>query len=370
MKTLKHILILILSLSTFAFVQAKQPTKEKETSVTSSMVNKFKYIYDSDEVFRRTFNSWYGCRSWEDSYKKMNDILENPNLAKTIIYNIFSFYGTGDIGYVHFTRNYGFTDQEYNIALKIYQEHKKALEEEEAEEQRKQIIKETAEEEALLNRWLQNGPDVFENLKDSHLIAPKVSINLNHISDKLANTSTYRPLSDLSPSKITFYVLPDKSINNLVVEGSLSSSIDIDDIIIDEPAKYKFEHLDNVFPVPAKYSIQIIEDADLLGYIECRIKYNNKKELWEIEILDKEKDPQSYQWIYENTEFKDNLTPSAKDAIATAIIEAINADDSLKSKLIRGKHKLNLSVFNHFIQYKSNKAYLQPFVDSIIVDKK
>lgn len=372
MKHVKFLILAISFLTSVFFMEAQTTTKNNHTgtNVTKSMVRKIKNIYDADEVFRRTFNDWYDCRSWSESYEKMNEIMANPNLAKPIIYHIFGFYGTGDIGYIHFTRSYGFTDQEYNIALSIYQEHKKKLEEEAAEEQRRQIIKETEDEKTLLKKWTQNGPDVFVNLNDSHIILPEVTVNLNHISDELAKISSYKPLSDFAPSKISFYISPDKSIENLVIDGSLSPILNINDIIVNQPAKYKFEHLDNILPVPCKYSLQINEDADLLGYVECKIKYNKKKELWEIEILDNEGDTQLYQWIYNNIEYKDFITPSAKDAIASAILQAVDANDGLKSKLIKGKHKLDVSVYNHYIKFKSNQAYLQPFVDSIVVDKK
>lgn len=370
MKYFRYILFSIFTLFIFTTVQGKQPTIGNETNVPISIVRKFKYIFDSDEDFRHSICEWYNLYTMREGYEKMNEMLEKPNIAKPILYYIFNVYGTGDFSYIHLTRSYGFTDQEYNIALSIYQEHKKKLEEEAAEEQRRQIIKETEDEKTLLRKWTQNGPDVFMNLNDSHIILPEVTVNLNHLSDELAKISSYKPLSDFAPSKISFYISPDKSIENLVVDGSLSPILNINDIIVNQPAKYKFEHIDNILPVPCKYSLQINEDADLLGYLECKIKYNKKKELWEIEILDNEGDTQLYQWIYNNIEYKDFITPSAKDAIASAILQAVDANDGLKSKLIKGKHKLDISVYNHYIKFKSNQAYLQPFVDSIVVDKK
>jgi hypothetical protein len=300
----------------------------------------------------------------------MNAMIENPNIAKPILYYIFNVYGTGEFSYIHLTSSCGFTDKEYNIALKIYKEHEEVLKKEKAEEQQRRIIQETEEEEALLNRWVQNGPDTFEDLSDSHIISPEVRINLNNLSQKLSSNPTYKPLSDFSPTKISFDILPEKTITNLIVVGTLRPSFDLCDVIVIEPAKYKFEHLDKIMPVSCQYSMQVTEDADLLGYIECKIKYNNKTGLWDIEILDNEKDPESYQWIYNNTEFSEDINSTAKDAIAAAIVQAINAKEVLKSKLSKGKHKLYMSVYNHYIQSESTKAYLQPFVDSIFVDKK
>ena len=372
------IMLLIVSASMLESVASNNSS----TNVTGSMVRKIKYIYDTDEVFRRTFNEWYGCSSWEESYEKMDDIMKNPNLAKPIIYRLFNRWGTGETGYIYITRNYGFTDDEYNIALDIYDEkyHFRQREaEKEAQRKQEEILRQqkhqqdVVAETAKLKEWEQHGSDYFTEFPRDNGVLPLLDINLDNVIDRY-DMSGYAPsLSRISDSRVVLEILQDKTIRNIVTSGNLAGMFIANDISVIEPPKYHFKTINKTYPISCNYGLDISENGELLDDIKCKVKYDKKKNVWEIEILDYtssfgiRESIYSYETLYKHTQYNKKVSSSAKDAITSAIAKAINGDCSLKEKLLKGKHTIGCTVYNHWIRYNRTFYYLQPFVDNIVI---
>lgn len=381
MKHVRLVIIALLFLTSMSFMEAQTMTKNNhKTNVTKSMVRKIKNIYDADEVFRRTFNDWYDCRSWSESYEKMNEIMANPNLAKPIIYHIFGFYGTGDIGYIHFTRSYGFTDSEYNIALDIYDE-KYHFRQREAEENARKIqeenlhrqkLQQAADSETMkLNEWKQNGSPFFSEFPHETGTHPKLEINFDEVVKRCDMSSNSPKLDEIAESQVVLEILQDKSINNIKTSGNLTGMLLKEDISVIEPVKFYFKHIDTKYPISCNYTLDLSDSCELLDDIKCKVKYNKKNNLWEIEVLDYtsflgiKEDIYSYEKLYKKTKYNKVLSTSAKDAIASAIAKAINNDPALREKLIKGKHTIGCSVYNHWLRFNHSYYDLQPFVDHI-----
>ena len=385
--------MLLLTIPFIANAQSSQNRQKqsKVTKVTPIMARKIKYTYETNSRISWLIYDAYksvGIVGRRGVAVEMEKMLTNPNGAKYIINYIFDLYGSGDYSFLTFTDTFGFTVNEFDIALQIYDEYEKeqrakrearkrqeALEKIERERQEalakaERIRKETNEEINLLKKWNSDGVDFFTNLSDKRIISPKITVNLNTIVNKYDSLPIY---PNEGAKKISMEIASDRKISHIITDEILNNVVDETVLFVEESAKFKFEHIDTIIPISCNYSIDIYGRYNHIGNIQSKIKFNKKENLWEINILDepgffREVDVKAYNQLYTNLRYNQKISTSPKDAIAWSIAKAINTNESIQALLMKGKHILNIHVYNHSVEYNEDEVYGQPYINIFQID--
>ena len=374
-------LIVIACSSQVMLGQSKTSTRKQSnaiTHVTSQMARKIKYAFDTNENVKGFIYAIMRPNSVWEMHEKMDGMLENPDEAKPIINQIFDIYGDGDMGKLNFLDGFGFTVQEVNLATKIYREYTKELEIKKAErkkqeekERQERILQEKHEEETLLSKWNKNGVECFSSFNDKRLSTPSIHIELMRIGQKYDENPTSPSFDKIGRSSILVAVNAQGVLTDFKVNGPLIDAVHKDDIIIDLPAQFEFEHIDTIIPVPCNYTVKIDDKVNLIGNLQCKVKFNKKKNIWEIELLDKTGFfdnrygvEEKYNEVYRKINYNHNLSNSSKDAIAYATVRAINSDEEIKNNLIKGKHIIDIAIYNHQLSYTNGMSQNRTYVSN------
>lgn len=338
------------------------------THVTPQMARKIKYAFDTNENIKGFIYTICRPNSIWEMHEKMEDMLKNPDTAKPIINQIFDIYGDGDYGKLNFLNGFGFSVNEVKIASKIYQEYTKDLEIQKADrkkqeelERQERLHREKTEEEALLERWNNNGVDFFSTFEDRRLNPPSLHIDLINIAKKYDENSQPQAFNEIGNSSVSFNIDENGELSSLLSKGTLEKVIEIGDITVDSPATFVFEHIDTIISVPCKYSFKIEDDLRYVDDLQCKVKFNKKKNLWEIQLLDKAGlfddrygVEEKYNRVYSKVKYNHGLSTSEKDAIAYATAKAINSNEDTKAALINGKHIVDISIYNHSLRLNNH----------------
>ena len=276
-KVLVSLLLLAMGVITFA--------QSNKSLVTPQMAYKLSYHLQKHPpvittLFCQSNNvNPYELRSIDGA---IASISQKPQYAENFIVKLFNYYGTGHMGYLVF-KEFKFTPQEYDIALKIYNNNPKVKE---ARERREKAIK---EDEDTFAKWQSEGaPNLPSDKVAKNAV---VSCTNPDVFNKLIEDN-FKPY-DLQGKSDVIYTLKckviigkDKTITIPETEDlSIKTLFEQAGLRVDEVAKYEFEYIDKKVDVGQEAIMSIVlrgtpnkKSANIISLV----KYNKNNSRWEI----------------------------------------------------------------------------------------
>lgn len=244
-----------------------------------------------------------------------------------------------------------FTPAEIEFALDIYETY---LEEKSIAQHQGELF----DEQEIINKWLTNGKPTITEFNNPQIIRPNVTINngnlctlINEYDCLIEQKREYKALDyagyySLGVSKIDVLVDDDGSVSEVAYCGPLNIALQKSQILINAPARYKFERLDTIINVPSKISLKIKEFSSITAIVTAKTKYKNSN--WAIEILDISES----HIPHDNRLQKDNYIH-----LITTFLASIG-----NKYLQKGSHTVRFELSEHWIELNENRFYLNPFV--------
>lgn len=208
-------------------------------------------------------------------------------------------------------------------------------------------------------RWKNEGFPTFSNFdEDSHIYSPIIFANFEQIRQNINDKeneimlereydgkSSYNGKSNFGTTIIDFDLDKDGQRFSGVIDGPLCAGIKLrEQFSIESPAIYHFEKLDTIVSIPYSFRVSIREYGEKIaeGWIE--IKYNQKKNEWKVKSINEKNIP------------KEHLP------IIAEYFQKIPEGHILRKKYQKGKHCINVGLFNHYIHIMGEDIDLNPLV--------
>lgn len=258
------VLLLFLCASNMGFAQ------NNNSLVTPQMSNKVAYYVKNHMGFSTTiFCDANHLNGMYELDKALASIDKHPEYIEKFIIEIFNQYGTGDSGYVAL-KEFGYTPQEYDIALKIYSNWRK-VQQLAAEEERNKAIK---EEQVQYDQWAKDGiPGNAKRTKNYKHASFKM--NATALADYIENTLGFRePFID--------------NIYTIEIDNNGIMTVTPQDIILEKvrlslesSSGYEFKNLKKKLCVPTKHTLRIVENRQLaFADKELKIEWSKNENAW------------------------------------------------------------------------------------------
>lgn len=355
-----------------AIAQAPSPNHTKDTKVTKQMAQKIKFAAEHNSEARTlVFHS--RDNKTGDLNSEMELMLSDTDIAQPIIYNIINYYGRDWRSATVLNDIFNFSVDEIEIAFNIFDDQKRQREIEIA--QRGQS--ETEVESALLKKWQEEGVPTFSDFSDHRLTSPVLTLNLDSIALNYDN-APQSPALDFSPNSITnvnLIIGAKKDVTILSSEGSFGDFIKEADIVVTEPARFSFDHLDSSIHVNSTYDLKVLELINDPLLIKCDVKYDKKNGQWLVSNLyfrnlDEGDDLFRY-FTASSIPYNSHISTSPIEAISFSISRTIESDKTLRTQLLNGKHTLTAKIYKHSIYSNNDNKTIncQPLIEIIKLKK-
>jgi len=256
--------LLLLCMSIIGFAQSKN------SLVTPQMSNKVAYYVKNHIGFSTTiFCDANHLNGMYELDKALASIDKHPEYIEKFIIEIFNQYGTGDSGYVAF-KEFGYTPQEYDVALKIYSNWRKAQQLAAEEEQNKAI----KEEQAQYDQWAKDGiPDNAKRTKNYKHASFKM--NATALANYIENTLGFRePFID---SKYAIEI-DNNGIMTVTPQDIILEKVRLS---LESSSGYEFKNLKKKLCVPSKHTLRVVEERELaFSNKELKIEWSKNENAW------------------------------------------------------------------------------------------
>lgn len=271
-----------------------------------------------------------------DGELKIEAIAEHPDDAKNALTKLCAFLdGNGGSDYMdaNLLEVFHFTARETQLANFIYCDYK---DEQEAIREQRELEK----EKELIRRWNNLGKEVFDFGSDNQrLTRPRIDIDIDtavEYIDSITANSTNSTGNTIAT--INFTISDNGKVENFTSSGKCGRVFSADNFRPAAPASYYFEYLDTttVF-VPCNVNIPITEEWEEIKELEIEIKYNKKKNTWNILSYDPNKDI-AYNYLQ----------------VIYRFLESIPMGNPLREKKI----SLCVSICDHWLKFNNKKLPL------------
>ncbi|MBR5037105.1 MAG: hypothetical protein IKX65_00050 [Prevotella sp.] len=348
------VLMFLLAMSTFMYAQSNK------SLVTPQMAYKLSYhLQKHPPIITKLFCDAnninpYELRSMDGAIAAIN---QKPQYAENFFVKLFNYYGTGDYGYLVF-KEFGFTPQEYDIALKIYNNNPKVKE---ARERREKAIK---DDEDTYTKWQTEGaPNLPSDKVAKNAV---VSCTNPDVFDKLIEDN-FKPFdlqgnSDVICSlKCKVIISKDKTITIPETEDlSTKTLFEQAGLRVDEVAKYEFENIDKKVDVGQEANMSIVLrgiTSDRQANLISLVKYDKKMGHWTIN----RKEP---TYIFDNLVTKKRKIKENEKYSPASVKIAVGISDDIENLLAAELNKmLEPDKNQYWVQYSFFSLNLEILLD-------
>lgn len=323
----------ILTIFAFVLVTCLIPSfseAQNKSLVTDAMARKVAYSakYGTERVRIHIYDDF--CNGNDTRYsayeydKILENILSNKDKIEKFICQVCYGWGTDDMGYSYF-KTIGFTVAEFDIAVNIYNNWRKAKEKRERQEEEQRKKQQIINDRDTLASWERHGKPIF-NIGDNNVSAPTFLIPVEGYGDSpiidpsmqmpqdrgsasgtlrhYQRTYNYMCRDEVTANELYYFVVDEenKNLEKNTRFFQMSNSdfweFDLDstnalfdqfDVIILAPGTYTFTGLDTTISVPTRNVLRIVE-------IHRKIEFNSpelENEFTKLEVVvTKDKDTQ------------------------------------------------------------------------------